>query len=83
VDDSALNIASGQSVSVNALYTSLTKICSFNRGPRYSAARPGEILESRMDPSKAKNILGWTPEVLLQTGLLRTVNWLREQNSSY
>lgn len=31
------------------------------------------------DPSKARKLLGWSPQVDLLTGLERTVSWMREQ----
>lgn len=78
VDEAAFNIASGESVSVNSLYVSLAKLCSFANIPRHAPARPGEIIESRMDARKASDVLGFRPTFSCEEGLSKTVEWLRE-----
>jgi UDP-glucose 4-epimerase len=45
--------------------------------PAYAAARPGEQRRSVIDPALAAKVLGWKPEVDLDAGLSRTLDWLR------
>ena len=81
VDDGAINIASGESVSVNSLYASLAGLCGFADRPCYADTRTGEIIESRMDARKADDVLGFRPAVPREEGLSRTVEWLRKQRA--
>ncbi len=41
-------------------------------------ARPEEIARRRPDISKAQRLLGWQPEVPVETGLAKTIAWFRE-----
>lgn len=79
VDEAAINIASGESVSVNSLYGSLVELCAFANSPRYANARPGEIIESRMDARKAGDVLGFRPTFSREESLSKTVEWFRQQ----
>lgn len=36
-----------------------------------------EVLRLRSDPSRAERLLGWSPAVTLEDGLIRTADWLR------
>jgi nucleoside-diphosphate-sugar epimerase len=47
--------------------------------------RPGksEVMELICDNSRAKEILGWTPEISLEEGLDRTIVWMKEKLSRY
>ena len=38
----------------------------------------GQIYERRNDATRARERLGWTPEVTFEEGLARTVAWYRE-----
>jgi dTDP-glucose 4,6-dehydratase/UDP-glucuronate decarboxylase len=42
-------------------------------------ARPQEIARRRPDITKARRLLGWEPEVGLEEGLARTVDWMRAE----
>jgi len=41
--------------------------------------RPNEIWRMRGDSTRARQELGWTPRVDLDTGLGITVDWFRDQ----
>lgn len=42
---------------------------------KHSAPRKGDIFRNYSDTSKAKRILGWTPQINLSDGLQRVVEW--------
>jgi nucleoside-diphosphate-sugar epimerase len=48
--------------------------------PVYADARVGDVRHSLADISKAKRLLGYEPEVDLEEGLRRTVDWYRRQS---
>jgi len=73
-DEMAFNIGSGQATSVNALYEEMTKIIPAKIEAIHEDARPGELMESRLDITRARKVLGFSPQVGLSEGLLEVVN---------
>ena len=72
-----LNIGTGKGTSVNVLYEKLTRLTAFNRKPAYLPARKGELQNSRIDPGKARKVLGWVPLVGIDRGLALTVEYFK------
>jgi len=70
-----MNIACSERVSINQLYQKLAHTTGQNYPPLYVQLRPGEVRHSLADITKAKKLLGYTPEVNWENGLVRTVNW--------
>ncbi|MBO8126631.1 MAG: SDR family NAD(P)-dependent oxidoreductase [Firmicutes bacterium] len=70
--DDTFNISTGSRISVNELVRAFEKVIKRSITPRYEKPRPGEILHSALDPSKAREVLGWQAETDLLTGLKRT-----------
>jgi UDP-glucose 4-epimerase len=54
----------------------LHRLCAETAGvaqePRFSAARPGDLRHSVIDPSRAAQELGWQAELTLASGLAET-----------
>lgn len=69
------NIATGAETSVNDIARHLAELTRFRGAPTYAAARPGEVYRIALNPSHAKQWLGWTPQTSLVDGLRRTVEW--------
>ena len=76
-DGELINIGSGQELSVNELFSHLSRLAGRNQEPAYAAARPGELQRIVVDPTKAGEVLGWKASVPLEEGLERTVAWFR------
>jgi len=68
-----LNIGTGRGTTVNELFMMLKSITGYSDEPEYAPPRKGDVRKSILDCSKAKEILGWEPEVSLEEGLRRTV----------
>jgi len=68
--EGALNVSTGRETSLTELVAALG--IETVRGP----ARPGEISRSCLDPSAARELLGWTARTPLADGLARTLEWL-------
>jgi UDP-glucose 4-epimerase len=62
------NIGGGKSVTVNELVKLINKLTGNKAAPVYSPPRPGDILHSRGDISKAKSF-GYRPKYTLEAGL--------------
>lgn len=72
-----LNIGSGRETTVLQLYETLARLTGFRLPPGFTDPKPGDILRSLLDPSRAKAVLGWEPWTSLEEGLRRTVEWYR------
>jgi len=75
----AVNIARGGRMSVNGLYAALQRVTGVSAAARHAEPRPGDVRHSQADVSLARDLLGFTPEVAVEEGLARTVDWQREQ----
>ena len=71
------NIGSGRETDVNTLYALVARRFGSNAEPEHGPERPGDIRRSAVDASLAARELGWQPEVGLDEGIGRTVDWFR------
>jgi len=72
VSGESFNAGAGRNVTVNYLYQTIAKIMKKDIKPIYIPAVP----EPRMTLAntwKAKTLLGWTPKVMIEEGLRRTI----------
>ena len=75
-----INVATSQEISINKLAATLAAVIGTSLPPVYTDARVGDVRHSLADISKAKRLLGYEPEVGLEEGLRRTVDWYRRQS---
>lgn len=73
-----LNIGTGDETSVNRLYSAMAGAAGVDAEPERAEARPGELDRSALDPSLAREHLGWEPRVGLDDGVARVLDWFRE-----
>ena len=66
---SAINIATGNTLSINDLLRTICHIQGQPFAPRYLPGRQGDIRHSRADISLARELLEWEPVVEFETGL--------------
>jgi len=71
------NIGTGVETSVNELYRSMAKAAGVDEPPVHAAARPGELARSALDPSHAREVLGWVPTTSLDDGTAAVLDWFR------
>lgn len=81
VDARAFNVGTGAGTSVVELARLLQEAAGSTAGIAFAAKRPGEQQESFLDAGKARELLGWEPQVTLSEGLGRTFAWAREQQA--
>jgi nucleoside-diphosphate-sugar epimerase len=72
-----INVATGTSISLNALFDAMRRLIGANVKPEYAASRAGDVRDSLADLRLAKEILGYKPIVPFEEGLKRTVDWYR------
>jgi len=79
IDNRAVNVGTGNEVSVNELARTLIEAAGANVSVEHAAARPGELARSSVGIAKAADVWGWQPEVTLSEGLQRTYRWIVEE----
>ncbi|MEK7105575.1 MAG: NAD-dependent epimerase/dehydratase family protein [Patescibacteria group bacterium] len=74
------HIGTGKETSVVQLFKKINALTSAKQKEVHVAACAGEVMRSALDSRKAGRELGWKPEVTLDEGLKRTVEWFRNQH---
>jgi len=74
------NIGTGIETNVNQLYEILAKKVGSNSSKTYGPERLGEQKRSVIDFTKAKKELNWEPEVNLEQGLEKTLEYYQMRN---
>jgi UDP-glucose 4-epimerase len=72
-----MNIGTGEETSVNRLYEAMARAAGVGAEAEIAAARVGELDRSSLDRSKATELLGWVPQVDLDQGVSRVLDWFR------
>jgi UDP-N-acetylglucosamine/UDP-N-acetyl-alpha-D-glucosaminouronate 4-epimerase len=72
------NVAAGAPASVNVVADTIGSILGRAVEKRNVAPRPGDLRDSWADLSKSERVLGYTPQVGLEEGLRRTIDYLRD-----
>ncbi|SRR6266536_1449058 len=71
-----INIANGERITLNQLLRELKDLTGrLSVNAVYEDARPGDVLHSLADISRARELLGFEPQVGLREGLRRTMDW--------
>jgi UDP-glucose 4-epimerase len=78
----AFNIGTGRACTVNELYELIAGAAHVDRPARHGPGKPGEQRVSCLDVSRAESLLGWRPQVPLEDGISRTVNWFAQREGS-
>ena len=72
------NIAVGERVSLNQLVEILKKLIGTSIQQTYRAERAGDVRDSLADISKAKNAIGYQPQIKIEEGLKYTLAWFKQ-----
>jgi UDP-glucose 4-epimerase len=74
----AINVATGQRITLNQTFQALCSITGYKGTPAYAASRSGDIRDSLADITLANDLLGYKPLVDFREGLRLTVDWYRQ-----
>jgi NAD dependent epimerase/dehydratase len=81
------NLGSGREISIGDLATLIGTLMGHDVSviTDDQRIRPtgSEVERLLADNALARNVLGWMPEIDLETGLMRTIEWFRENNHYY
>ena len=78
-DGGTFHISTGVPVTVNDLFRKLALLTEYRLEPRFGPARKGDVYRIALDPTRAKEQLGWEPRIPLDEGLRLTVDYFRQQ----
>jgi len=79
VSGETFNVGCGGRVTLNELITTLNDLLDTDIEPTYENPRPGDVRHSHADISKARELIGYEPDVRFEDGLKRTIEFLQEQ----
>jgi len=77
-DGMHMNVGTGQRTSINHIFELLKSIIGYRWGPVHRPARLGDVYQISLDSARAAQEMGWTPQVDLEEGLRRTVDYFRQ-----
>ncbi len=75
-----LNVACGESLTVNDLLASVNRILGKNVQAGHVAPKPGDIRHSYADLARARELIQFKPAVAFEDGLRATIDWYRERS---
>jgi len=80
-DGEAMNLGWGEEVTVQQVFDGVRDAVGCDVEPDYVPERLGEVAHISLDANKAKDVLGWAPQVELLDGLARCVDFYRRLNA--
>jgi UDP-glucose 4-epimerase len=78
----AFNVASGAGTTIIGLLAAVNRAIGTSVEPVHAPPRPGDILHSTADISKARRLLGFTPSLSFVDGLEATIAWYRSRSKN-
>jgi nucleoside-diphosphate-sugar epimerase len=77
----AVNIACGKRTSLNQLLDILKAALGSHVSPVYKESRKGDVKHSLAEISRGKHVIDYDPQVDIETGLKKTLDYFRKQQS--
>jgi UDP-glucose 4-epimerase len=78
-DGETFHISTGIPVTINDLFRKLAVLTEYRLEPRFGPPRKGDVYRIALDNTRAREKLGWEPQILLEEGLQLTVDYFRDQ----
>ncbi|HVB39442.1 MAG TPA: SDR family oxidoreductase [Terriglobales bacterium] len=77
VGGQVINIATGTRITLNQILALLRPLLGYQGEVRYGPERAGDVKHSLADITRARQLLGYEPQVSFEAGLARAVAWYR------
>ncbi|MCC7147510.1 MAG: GDP-L-fucose synthase [Phycisphaeraceae bacterium] len=75
-----INLGTGSEISIRDLVTLIAQLCGYTGRITWDPSKPDGQPRRSLDISRARQLLGWQPQIDFKTGLQRTIAWWRSQN---
>ncbi len=75
------NIASGSLKTIGEAVENISELTGYRGRYSFNSAKPMTVRQRKIDTTKARETLGFHPEIPFKEGLKRTIDWYREQVS--
>jgi UDP-glucose 4-epimerase len=86
-EGTVVQLGTGRAVSVGELFSMACKVlgvdATVKQDPRRMRPDASEVLVLESDPTRAREVLGWTPRVSLEEGVAQTAAYVREHAALY
>ena len=70
-----INLGTGKDISINELLQGICKYMNYTGEWEHRPARTSDVRKLCADTKKAKKILGFTPEISFEEGIIKTLDW--------
>jgi dTDP-L-rhamnose 4-epimerase len=81
-DYEAVNIASGTSVSISEVAATLSRVLGVDVAPEVrNEYRAGDVRHCFADIARARDVLGWRPQIAFEDGMRELAAWLADQTA--
>ena len=77
----AVNVGCGERISLLELVETINNLLGTRIEPVFAPPRPGDVRHSQASISKAREVLGYEPEVSVRDGLAETLRWFSERET--
>ena len=75
-----VNLGSGFEISIKSIAETINSIAGNSAEKiKYTVTRPGDVMRLYADASFLKSVTGWSPEISLMDGLVKTVEWFKSR----
>ena len=81
VKNQTFNLACGEGNTLETLATLISKAVGVEPNITFKPVQAGEITRYIADITKAKELLGYTPQTTLAEGIPKAISWSREFNT--
>ncbi|MCX7599239.1 MAG: NAD-dependent epimerase/dehydratase family protein [Armatimonadetes bacterium] len=76
-DLGVFNIGTGRRITDQQVFEAIARVVGYQGSPIYDDFRPGEVMHSCLDWTRAQKILGWRPAVEFEEGVASVVEYNR------
>ncbi len=74
-----INLGGHETITINQLVSLMERLIGCRAQVVYAPAHPADMMANWADVRKAKRLLGWQPQVNLEEGVSRLVDWYRRE----
>jgi nucleoside-diphosphate-sugar epimerase len=81
LEGQVVNIACGVRISINDIIAQIGDLLGRRIAPEYAPPRPGDVMHSQADITRAGKLLGYRPIVDFATGLRQAIGWYKDNSA--